>query len=112
MEYKRKTVKMTKNETKRLAGKNNKMTDWVKNMGTPGKRINEATELVELEIAPDMEWRDATDIDRASQVSLAWEKSETIRRKYEVKIMMTELVEEMVRIAEATSVISSVGHPD
>ena len=60
VEYKRKTVKMTKNETKRVAGNNKKMTDYVKKMGTPGKSINEATELVELEIAPDMEWGDAT----------------------------------------------------
>ena len=46
---------MRKKETKRLAGKNKKMTDWVKKMDTPGKSKNEATEVVELEIAPYME---------------------------------------------------------
>ena len=47
-----------------------------------------------------MEGEDAPDIDR--------EKSETIRRKYKVKRMMTELVEDMIRIVEPTSVVSSV----
>ena len=30
-----------------MAGKNKKMTDWVKKMDTPGKSKNEATEVVE-----------------------------------------------------------------
>ena len=42
------------------------------------------------------------------RVSVAREKLETSRRKYEVKRIMTELMEDMVRIVEQTSVVSSV----
>ena len=39
---------------------------------------------------------------------MAREKLETSRRKYEVKRILTELMEDMVRIVEQTSVVSSV----
>ena len=55
-----------------------------------------------------MEWEDAPDVDKAWRLSIAKEKSDTTRNKYENKRMVMDLVYDIARMIEPTLVVGSV----
>ena len=61
--YKRRPGKMSKKEAKGIAAKNRSMKDWVSKVITPTKPKMTGTDQYDLEIAPEMEWEDAPDIE-------------------------------------------------
>ena len=105
VEYKKNAGRITKKEANMLSAMNRKMTDWVRKTSLPDSDGIMVAERIELEIASDMEWEDAPDIDRAWRVSVAKDKSEASRKKYQTKVMVEELVNDMIRMVEPTLVV-------
>ena len=64
------------------------------------------TEHGAMEIPPEMEWEDAPDTEKAWRLAVAKEKTELSRRKIVNKVMVMDMVKEMVSMVESTSVQS------
>ena len=92
---------MSKKEARNIAAKNKRMKDWVRKVSTPTRSMVSDMEQGDLEIAPDMEWEDALDIEKAWRLAIAKEKTESSRRRFLNKVIVMEMV-------ESTSVVGGV----
>ena len=106
--YKRKTGKMSKKEARSMAAKNRSMKDWVSKVITPTKPRMTNTDQDEQEIATEMEWEDAPDLDKAWRLAVAKEKTDRSRTRHMIKVMVMEMVDEMVSMVESTSVVGGI----
>ena len=82
------------------------MKDWVRKVSTPTWSLVSDTEHGAMEIPPEMEWEDAPDTEKAWRLAVAKEKTELSRRKIVNKVMVMDMVKEMVSMVESTSVQS------
>ena len=96
---------MSKKEAKGIAAKNISIKDWVSKVITPTKPKMTGTDQYDLEIAPEMEWEDAPDIEKAWRLSVAKEKTDRSRTRFMNKVMMMEVVDELVSMVESTSLL-------
>ena len=55
-----------------------------------------------------MEWEDAPDTEKTWRLTVAKEKTELSRRKFMNKVMVMEMVKELVSMVESTSVVGGV----
>ena len=66
------------------------MKDWFRKVSTPTRSRVSDTEHGALEIAPEMEWEDAPDTEKAWRFAVAKEKTELSQSKFMINVMVME----------------------
>ena len=102
--YVRRTGKMTKKEKKEIASKNTKVTSWVSKRSVQVQPVQEQDMDIEL----GMEWEVTPDVDRSWRIMLAKSKQDEYHRLQGVKMMVNEMVTDMVNSCEPASVVAGI----
>ena len=95
---------MTKKEKKEIASNNTKVTGWI------SKRVVQVQPVQELDMDTElgMEWEVTPDVDRSWRIMLAKSKKDEYHRLQGVKVMVTEMVMDMVNGCESASVSDGI----